>query len=436
MTLRAETAQGGLMKILYSHRTRSADGQRVHIDALTKALSARGAEIMICGPGEQRLITPAGEGQAPVNTPVKADTGAAAPAMRKGEPKGLAVQASTSAGWGRRAPALYEMAEFFYSVPGLIRLQRAASQFLPDVIYERYNLFYHAGAILARLLQIPLILEVNAPLADERAAHGDLALKGFARWGERSIWRAGDAVLPVTGVLGGTVAQAGVAPDKITVILNGVDHSFLDNPDGIEIRQRYGLNGKLVLGFTGFVRDWHGVDRVLNYIAAAGRKDLHLLLVGDGPARADLERQASRLGIFEQFTATGVVQRSEIADYVAAFDIALQPAVVDYASPLKLFEYMALGKAVIAPDSANIKEVVKDGEDAILFERDNEEALHKALARLIDDGALRARLGAAARAGLLERQFTWDDNAAKVEAIAERLLAERASRRAPVTENG
>ncbi len=409
------------MRILYSHRTLSADGQRVHIDALTNALAARGHEIMICGPGERRAVG------------VHAWSKEAR--LRGARKKPLAAGASSSAGWGKRIPALYEMAELFYSVPGLLRLQQAASEFLPDVIYERYNLFYHAGGVLAKLLGLPLIMEVNAPLADERAAHGALALKGCARFGERMIWRSADAVLPVTGVLAEKVAAAKVAQDKITVIQNGVDHSFLDGPDGIEIRQRYALNGKLVLGFTGFVRDWHGVDRVLNFMARAGRKDLHLLLVGDGPARAALERQASRLGIFEQLTVTGVVQRDEIAEYVAAFDLALQPAVVDYASPLKLFEYMALGKAIIAPDSDNIKEVVTDGEDVMLFKRDNEAALHAALAAVIDDPGLRARLGNAARAGLLKRQFTWDDNAAKVERIAHHLIADAAASRTPVMES-
>jgi len=121
-------------------------------------------------------------------------------------------------------------------------------------------------------------------------------------------------------------------------------------------------------------------------------------------------------------TFTGVVQREEMAAHVAAFDIALQPAVVDYASPLKLFEYMAQAKPVLAPASANINEVLSNGEDALLF---NAGEFESALTRLIDDASLRARLGAAARETLVKRDYTWAGNARRVEKIAESLRSQR-----------
>jgi len=232
-------------------------------------------------------------------------------------------------------------------------------------------------------------------------------------------------VLPVTGVLADRVKAAGVAAEKITVIQNGVDDTFLGDIDPREIKARYDLDGKLVLGFTGFVRDWHGVDRVLTFMAQSDRKDLYLLLVGDGPARSSLEQQAAALGLSDRFTVTGVVQRDAMPAHVAAFDIALQPAVVEYASPLKLFEYMAAGKAILAPDSANIKEVLSDSDDAILFDRNAEDAFMKSLATLVEDTALRARIGAAARAALLRQNLTWADNAVRVERIAEQLIEKK-----------
>jgi glycosyltransferase involved in cell wall biosynthesis len=111
-----------------------------------------------------------------------------------------------------------------------------------------------------------------------------------------------------------------------------------------------------------------------------------------------------------------------MADHVAAFDIALQPAVTDYASPLKLFEYMAQAKAILAPDQANITEALQDGKDALLFAPGGFEP---ALSALIGDASLRARVGAAARETLIRRDFTWAGNARRVEAIAERLKGKR-----------
>ncbi len=383
------------MKILYSHRTRSADGQHVHIRELTNALGGLGHDVMIAGPG--------GAGHVRAN-----------------------LDAGGGGGFKRFAPAaIYEAAEFGYSLPAYMRLSRMARTAPPDILYERYNLFYHAGVWLKKQLGIPMILEVNAPLVEERSRHGELALKTLASQSESSIWRAADMVLPVTNVLADHVRAAGVAEEKICVIQNGVSKEFLAPRDGSRIRERYQLQDKLVLGFTGFVRDWHRVDRVIQFLAIHPQRDVHLMVVGDGPVRDSLETLAEVLGISNRVVFTGVVQREEIPDYIAAFDVALQPAVVDYASPLKLFEYMALGKPVLAPDSANICEVLTNGQDAILFDPNSQDSFEKCLSELVEDRALRSRLGRAARHSLERQDFTWVGNAQRITAITERLLKEK-----------
>ncbi len=379
------------MKFLYSHRTRAADGQRVHISALTHALEGRGHEIVMCGPDAE-------------------------PARK--------LDASSQRGLTGLLPApVYECAEYGYSFPAHRRLAAAASHSAPDILYERYNLFFHAGAWLKRNAGLPFILEVNAPLAVERAEHGNLFFKRWARASEMAIWRAADMVAPVTNALADYVRAAGVPEGRIQVIQNGVDEDFLAPQDPASLRAQYALEGKLVLGFTGFVREWHGLDRAIRFLAQAPRDDLHLFIVGDGPARVGLERLASELGVADRVAFAGVVQREEMAAHVAAFDIALQPAVVPYASPLKLFEYMAQGKPVIAPESANIREVLTSGENGFLFE---EGGFERALAILIEDADLRARLGAAAAETVKRRDYTWAGNARRVEEIAERLRSRAA----------
>ncbi|GJL95192.1 MAG: glycosyl transferase family 1 [Hyphococcus sp.] len=378
------------MKILYSHRTRSADGQYVHIRELTNALSARGHELVMDGPGgaaqhEKRMDAGGGE-------------------TRNFIPK-----------------ALYESAEVAYSLPAYWRLNSLYKKTAPAILYQRYNLFYYSGAWLKRSTGIPLVLEVNAPLARERAKHGGLALKSFAKNCEREIWRAADIVLPVTNVLADDVRATGVPDEKIQVIQNGVSEDFLQERTGSEIREQYGLQNKLVLGFTGFVRDWHRVDRVIDFIANCDRDDVHFLLVGDGTARTSLEELARVKGVSDKVTITGAVQREDMPGHVAAFDIALQPAVTDYASPLKLFEYMALGKAIVAPAGANIKEVLTDGDDALLF-KDDDASFMKSLSVLVENKELRNKLSIRARESLLKQDLTWDANARRVEKLAVQLL--------------
>ncbi len=383
------------MKFLYSHRTRSADGQYVHIRELTDALRARGHDIVMAGP--------------------------------RGEKESLSKDLNAGGGqWRSALPgALYELGELAYCAPAYWRLRKLYSSVRPDILYQRYNLFYYPGVWLRQAKNIPLMIEVNAPLAEERVRHGGLSLEGAARKSEAAIWRAADMVLPVSNVMAAKVRAAGVPDENITVIQNGASEDFLAPHDGGAVRARYNLEGKLILGFSGFVRDWHGVDRVVRAIARQNRPNLHLLLVGDGPARAGLEALARELGVASQLTITGVVQRGEMPDHIAAFDIALQPAVTEYASPLKVFEYMALAKPILAPASVNICEVLKDQEDAALFAEQNGADFDHILEALIADEGLRARLGAAARASLIRQDLTWAGNARRVEAIAQTLLGRK-----------
>ena len=119
-----------------------------------------------------------------------------------------------------------------------------------------------------------------------------------------------------------------------------------------------------------------------------------------------------------QVIFTGVVAPEAVAGAVSAFDIALQPKATSYASPLKIFDYMAAGCAIVAPDQPNIREVLRDGENARLFDAAATGAMWRAVESLIGDGAQRARLGAAARAAIETQGRTWAGNAARVVELA------------------
>lgn len=315
-----------------------------------------------------------------------------------------------------------ELLEYGYNYYAYRHLVRVIKKHRPDAIYERYALFLTAGIWAKRRFRLPLALEINSPLYDERREHGGLTLRWLARRCEVKAWRRADLCLPVTQVLAGTVRNAGVAERNIAVMPNGVDPvMFVPTMHGRAVREHYGLDGKIILGFSGFVRPWHGLDRVVQVMAEiAGQADVHLLVVGDGPARSGLEALARRLGIEDRVTFTGVVQRIDIAAYVSAFDIALQPDATAYASPLKLIEYMALGKAILALDQPNIRELLENERSAILFDRDSPESMRTALLRLIRDRALRERLGAAAAEEVKRRPLTWTANADHVASLLKR----------------
>jgi glycosyltransferase involved in cell wall biosynthesis len=318
----------------------------------------------------------------------------------------------------------YELLEFAYSIVAYLRLRQAVIAHQPDCMYERYNLFLPAGVWIKRNFDLPLLIEVNAPVFEERSKYGGISLRWLARWSERYTWRGADCVLPVTSVLAESVLAEGVPTDRVVVIPNGVNPEHFGN--ALPTRQakaRLGLEHRLVLGFTGFIRDWHGLDRVIDLIAdRPGDTGLHLLIVGDGPARESLQTQARQRGVADRITITGIVDRDRVADYIGAFDIALQPSVVPYASPLKLFEYLAMGRAIVAPATPNIMEVLNDGENAVLFDPDQADGMVLAIDRICNDDDLRRRVAEGAGNTIALRKLTWDNNAQRIVGLFERLL--------------
>ncbi|WP_137918842.1 glycosyltransferase family 4 protein [Hydrogenophaga sp. 2FB] len=392
------------MKILYHHRTASKDGQAVHIEEMIEALRSEGHEV--------RVVSPGGD---------EPDAGAPG--------QGGNGKMGSDMGWvhwlkARMPKAMYELMELAYSVLAYRKLIKAARDFKPDVIYERYNLFLLSGLMARKRLGIPLLLEVNAPLVLERSQHsGGLALKSLARWAEGVAWRGADCVLPVTDVLADHVRARGVPDSRIQVIPNGINRAhFAQAPRQDEAKARLGLQGRLVLGFTGFVRDWHGVDRVVDWMASSqAPAHTHLLVVGDGPVRDALEQQARRLGLADRVSFTGVIHRDQVPAHVAAFDVALQPAVTPYASPLKLMEYLVLGKAIIAPATPNLREVLVHEDNALLFDESAPIGMQDALTRVCKDEVLRNRLASSAHDTIARLDLTWLGNARRVVGLVKKL---------------
>ena len=381
------------MRILFHHRIASRDGQSVHLEELMAALQRLGHEIILVGPAAF----------------AETDFGGSNSAVDRIK---------------KLIPAwLYEPLEIAYNLKAYSRLRAAVRKHRPDIIYERFSLYLFAGVWVHRRTGLPLVLEVNSPLFEERARNDGLRLHRIGRWAQTYIWRNADHLFPVTGVLAKTIAAYGVPPARITVIPNGVDPARFHADRDAGVTQGAGAKPQITLGFTGFIRDWNAVHRLIDFAAAhRDAYDIKVLVVGDGPARAFLEEHARQRGIPDRLTITGIVGRDAVTKYVTSFDIAVLPDVTPYSSPLKLFEYMQLGSAIVGPDMENIREILTDGQDALLFAPDVANSLEAALLRLCADSALRARLGAAAQETILRKSLTWAGSAERVVAVAQAIL--------------
>ena len=377
------------MKILYHHRIASKDGQYVHVEEIVNAMRELGHEVIVIGPR-------------------------------------VAEKAKFGAGGGwmstlrRYLPGfLAELLEFSYSFYAFMLLVIAMVKHRPDAIYERYNLFMPAGIWAKKCFAVPLVLEINSPLFAERSQYGGLSLNGLARWSEHYVWKNASHCCPVTQVLAGYLYEAGVSPDKVTVIANGINPKqfYPRTVERSDDKAAPLFAGKLVLGFVGFCREWHRLDELLEQIAHYPDKNWQLLIVGDGPARAMLEQKAFALNCKDNLYITGLVAREEMPSWLERIDIALQPAVTPWSSPLKLLEYLAKGKVIIAPNAPNIAELLTDGDNALLYDSDKPLSLLTCLERLSEDKALRDKLAANAINTITERQLTWIQNAKRITAL-------------------
>jgi len=295
------------------------------------------------------------------------------------------------------------------------------SEFSPQVLLVRADPLNISAALVARLRKIPMVLEVNSPMTFESREFdkSSITLPFFPQWTEKLNLQFADKVYTVSTALKEYFVGCGINAQKISVVPNGVDiDKFHPGLSGMNIRKKYNFQDKIVIGFVGSFHYWHGVDFFQHNVENLTKEypNITFLLVGDGPLRGDLQKEIERNGFQESVTFTGYVKHNDIPTYLAAMDIVLAPypsLPFFYFSPLKLFEYMAAGKAVLASRIGQIDEIVKDGVNGMLFEPGNLEEFMSKCRRLIGDIELRNRIGLQARATVCQK-YSWKQSAEKV----------------------
>lgn len=403
------------MKILYLCNDPGIDlagksGAAIHIRSFVRALADLGHEVAIVACG-----LPSGEQALEDNLRATIFPAALAPWNRA-----LArVLRTANRAIGRTPRRSPDAVRLLHNLTFFLTARRAAEQLRPAFIYERYSLWAVAGLWLAKECSVPLVLEVNAPFAYEQQHYrSGVTCPPLARWVEGMIWRNAGLVFSVSEPLSSQLRDSGVKPERIHVLPNAVNTDlFHTGLDGSSVRQRLNLEGRFVIGFVGTFKRWHGVDFLLSAFQVLHQSDpsMHLLLVGDGPLRPQFEEQVRKMGLLQAVTFAGALAHEDVPPYLAATDVAVAPypALQDfYFSPLKLFEYMATGRAVVASRAGQVAEVVTDGVTGLLFEPGNVADLVGCIRSLRDNPTLRRELGRNASAACAKR--TWTHNGTKV----------------------
>ncbi len=379
------------MKILYHHRTLGDGAEGIHIKEMVSAFKSLGHEVKVVGP----------VGEVAENK--------------------LSKKVSLLSHLKSRIPRLfYEILEVTYNVYGYLIMRKEILTEKPDFIYDRYMIFNASCVLIGRRYGIPVFLEVNAPLALERYEQPDerLYFKRLAFYLEKWICSNSSKTIVVSTPLKDYLVSIGVPAEKIVVMPNGVNpEKFKPKEEKIKkLLKECGFDANdIIVGFVGILRPWHGLELLLEAFNQAVKNEgnLKLLIVGDGPIRSNIEKRVSELNLSRNVYITGRVSHNDVAWYVNLFDIAVSPRATFYASPMKIPEYMALEKAVIAPNIDNIRDLLIDRKTGILFEPESEESLKRSVLALAKDRKFRKILGKNARNRILEH-LNWKKNAERI----------------------
>ena len=313
------------------------------------------------------------------------------------------------------------------------RLEAVAREVRPDLLHAHSPVLNVFPALrVGRRMGIPVVYEIRAFWEDAAVDHGTTT-EGSLRYRtiralETRALRKVDHVFTICEGLRADIAARGIAPERVTVIPNAVDvESFVmsGSPD-LELQATLGLAGKTVIGFVGSYYAYEGLDLLVAAMPEiiARVPNAHLLLVGGGPQETNLKAQVRALGMQQLVTFIGRVPHDEVSRYYDLIDVLAYPRhsmrLTELVTPLKPLEAMAQGRLFVASDVGGHRELIRHGENGILFPPGRSDALAAAIAALLAQPQKWPVLKNAGRE-YVEKVRNWRNSVANYAPVYERL---------------
>lgn len=312
----------------------------------------------------------------------------------------------------------------------LLREYKIISQRKPDLILTRFEALHFSTIILSKIKRIPIVAEINSPLALEARQF----IKQYYFFPylieifEKIILRLSNAVFTVSNEAKQELLKYNIPSTKIKVIPNGVDiEKFKPSTTKAYILNFTESDNKIIIGYSGCFAPWHRITDLEFLIDSLTKKytNLYFLFLGDGYSKAAFEEKTKKNEMLKnRVYFVGKVKHEFMPSFLAWMDIVIAPypnLKNFYWSPLKIFEYMAAGKALVATRIGQIATLIQDGKNGLLYSPENQHELIDKIEMLIQSRSLRQTLGKEARK-TIEKNFTWQHNAVRVQELCHQAL--------------
>ncbi|MBS4056797.1 MAG: glycosyltransferase family 4 protein [Bacteroidales bacterium] len=386
------------MRILYHHRTMGRGAEGVHINSIVKAFEKLGHHVtVISPPGVDPLDT---VGQCPLD-------------KTKEETKGI------NSLWkyvSKKTPQIvFEFLEIGYNLLSVLKIRNEIKNNHFHFIYERNAYFLFAGALISKFYGIPLVVEANEVVGIKRAR--PLIMKALAHLMEKATFHTAASIFTVSSYLKTRILEVNDSYNKVYITPNAIDpEEYIQKTRRNEIRQKYGIDNNIVIGFAGWFDWWDRLDLLIDVqkeIVDKGYDNVSALIIGDGPMTSDLKDQVKRLGLGEKIIFTGAVVRQDVIHYIDAMDIGVFSHSNQFGSPVVLFEMMGLGKTIVAPKLKPITDVIEHDKTGIIFSPLDKTSLIESILSLVDNPEKIYLIGNSARKMVL-KYHSWEGNAIKI----------------------
>jgi len=294
-----------------------------------------------------------------------------------------------------------------------------------DILFERHGYLGYGGIIAARRLGIPIVIELNGNIVkeiDEMNVKMSPLQRRVGKWITYRTLQAANHIVVVSAALKQIVmAPSGIPSEKISVVVNGTNVELFAQsfaPD--KVRSQYEIGPGPIVAFVGTFLPWHGLDLLISSFGQVQERSpqAQLVLIGDGPGRSAANAQIEAMGLQNKVKLLGRLPQAEVAAVLSVADLAVAPYPFLHSdiigTPLKLIEYMAAGKAIVA-STAPIHEIITDGVTGLRVAPANVEALADGIVRVLENDVLRTELSQHARQHA--QQYSWSQVVEKLNKI-------------------